>query len=115
MYFINTEKSTKNRYDFAKFMEFVEGGFDILNSYFLTEVLKIEPIGIYEIVGEEFRPDLASYNIYGYIELQFILMIYNNVMEKSELVIGTILKYPSLRDIENLYFALKAKKAQANA
>ncbi len=106
MYYINLDLDSDARYDMAKFMEY-NGCFDILNSYFIKEVRKLPLFGEYVIQNEEMRPDLISYRIYGNTQYWWILLIYNKLTNHEELVNGVVLKYPSLEDLEDLYFKLK--------
>ncbi len=110
MYYINIERTTKNRYDFSRFLEYVEGGFDIFTSYFMEKLLQLPETGTFTITNEEARMDLVSYRIYGYVQLQFILMIYNNIIDRYNLVIGDTIKYPNINDVEKIYFALPSKQ-----
>jgi hypothetical protein len=91
-------------------MEFLEGDYDILTSYFLKKFVELPPTGLYVISKFEYRPDLASFYIYGTVDLQFLVMLYNGIQDASEMYIGLRLKYPSLASIENLYFDLKSKE-----
>ncbi len=110
MHYINIDRDTKNRYDFSRFLGYVEGGFDIFTSYFLEKLLDLEEAGTFTITEEEARPDLISYKIYGYVQLQFILMIYNNIIDRNDVIIGNTLKFPNLNDVEQIYFSLASKQ-----
>ena len=104
MYYIDNETITIDKYDMAKFLEFDEDGvFDCLSSYFLSEIPKLPLSGNYTLRAEEERPDLLSYNIYGDTQYWWILLWYNNMLKPQDLKVGTIIKYPSLSSIEQLY------------
>ena len=110
MYYINIDRTTKNRYDLSKFLEWLEGGFDIFTSYFLERLYDIPKYGNVLVTKEEARMDLISYKVYGYVQMQFILMFYNNILDRNNLIIGDILSYPSITDLESLYFSLPNKQ-----
>lgn len=109
MYYFDFDYESEERYDPAKYMEFTEGAFDILTSYFINELQKLPVNGIFQVTSEFNRPDLASTKIYGLTKYWWLILLYNNLSSPWELVIGLELSYPSINDIENLYFSLKAK------
>lgn len=90
----------------AKFIEYVQSSFDILNSYFIYKLSSLAESGKYTISVDETRMDLISYNIYGDTHYWWILMLYNNEIEVENLAAGDVLSYPSLTDLENLFFSL---------
>jgi Base plate wedge protein 53 len=111
MYFINTDRDIPNRYDIAKFVEwytpqFESPVYDILFSYFWNEVVSLPQGGVFTVSGEENRPDLVSYKIYGNTQYWWIILLYNGLSHNEEVVAGLELKYPLLIDLESLYFKL---------
>jgi hypothetical protein len=108
MYFINTAKTYIKRFDMGKFLEYSEGTYDILTSYFLLKLPGLTESGKYTVTVEENRMDLISYNIYGDTQYWWIIMIYNQEIEVDAVVAGDVLSYPSLTDLENLFFSLAA-------
>jgi len=120
MYFINTKADLPNRYDIAKFLEYVipdSGGplFDVLASYFWNNLMNLPIGGTFTVIGEGNRPDLISYRIYGDIQYYWIIMLYNGITNNEDIQIGTILYYPLLKDLDNLYFQLNSLQTAANA
>lgn len=106
MYYFNFDLETTERYDPAKFMPF-QDIYDIVDSYFLTELSQLPTIGTYTVTTDN-RPDLLSYEIYNNVNYWWILLLYNNLMN-FRLTVGQVIRYPSLEAIENMYFQLKAK------
>jgi hypothetical protein len=111
MYFINTDRNIPNRYDIAKFVEWVTPPFespvyDILFSYFWTTVVALPQGGTFIVSGEENKPDLIAYKIYGNTQYWWILLLYNGLLSNEDIVAGTKLKYPLLSDLEAVYFKL---------
>ena len=62
---------------------------------------------------EEFRPDIISFKTYEHSMYWWILMKYNDVIDPfSELVRGTVLRVPSLKDIQSFQRASKKLKSK---
>lgn len=108
MFFLDTTYKSDERYDFAKFMKREYNIYDSLTSKFLFEISNLTPNGEYIVIGEEYRPDLLSYRIYGDTMYWWILLDYNNIILVDNLTSGTTVKYPSVADIESVYFSLKS-------
>lgn len=109
-FFINLDKESSERYDMSKFMLYDVDNHDPLTSNFIRELLNLQPQGQYTVQGEDNRPDLLSYKIYGSTQYWWILLSYNNILEFDNISTGDTISYPSLGDLENLYFGLKAKE-----
>lgn len=107
---------SSNRYDIVKFMKNLGDGFyDSVDSKFLLELGKIKTKGTYTVVAELNQPSLLSENIYGegYTQYWWILMYVNGLRSMSELTVGKVINYPSINDLETLYFSL-SPEAQNN-
>lgn len=109
MFYIDLDNTYKTRYDMAKFMNFDVDNYEMLTSYFLTELMKLESSGNRVIVNEVQRPDLLSYNIYGSTQYWWILMEYNKLTDPSDLVAGLTINYPTLSQLEELYLILNTQ------
>lgn len=109
MYFINLTDDFHKRYDMAKFIEFDGQAYDILMSYMIRKIKSFQVRGYYEVSGEESRPDLVSYYIYGRTMYWWVIMIYNDLLEADQVTLGLRIKYPAVKDIEELYFSLNNK------
>jgi hypothetical protein len=107
MFFFNENYKSDIRYDQGKLLEFSEGFSDLITSYFISQLKNLSLYGEYVIVGEEGRPDLVSYKIYNHTQYWWILMLYNDMIELSEIRNGIKIKYPSIDSLEGLYFKLK--------
>lgn len=110
MYFIDDKTEYNLRYDPAKFIEFIDEAYDILNSYLFREINNLPVNGFVEVQGEEGRPDLLSYNIYKSTEYWFILLLYNNKVDVSDIKTGDKIYYPSIDSLNDLYFNLKSRE-----
>lgn len=110
-FFIDLTLDRQERFDFSKFLQYLSDDFDPLTSYFL-EKLQYLPTYSYKSVGAlEGRIDLVSYAIYGSTQYWWILLEYNHIGDPENLPADTILAYPSLFDLEALYYQLKAQQS----
>lgn len=110
LFFIDLNVESDDRYDLSKLLEYSDN-YDPLNSTFLNEIKSIAEGGEYVIANEEGRPDLVSYNIYNTTQYWQIIMLYNGIDDVDFLTIGLKIKYPSIADLENLFFNLKARQS----
>jgi len=110
-FFINTDKDTKERFDRARFFAYAnDDNYDPLTSAFADDLTKLPESGKYTVVGEEGRPDTLAYSIYGDSQYWWILLLYNKKIVYSDITTGETISYPSISDIEGLYFSLKQKE-----
>ena len=117
MFYINTARNITDRYDIAKFAEFVNpysdvGVFDILCSYFFLKMPQILEGGELQVAGQENRSDLASYDIYTDTQQYWIVLNYNGLTDNDDIKSGMTLRYPLLADLETLYFQLVSLQRQ---
>ena len=108
MFYFNPDIDTDERYDPSKLLEFNEGMPDVITSHFYTEIKKLESYGEYTVISEAGNVPLISYILYGEVEYHEILMVYNDILDISDVKLGNLIKYPSLDDLELLYFKLQA-------
>jgi len=99
-----------SRYDVRKFTEFSENTYIIETSYFYKELIKLPLSGITKVRGEQNKPWLISYRIYKTEEMWDILAEYNQLISIFQFTEGLELKYPSLSDVEQLYFSINSKE-----
>lgn len=111
-YFLNLDLLTTERYDQGKFMEFTDN-YDPLTSSFMNDLISLPQVGKYTVQGEDGKPDLLSYRIYGDTQYWWVLLIYNRKFEFSDIKTGDEIVYPSVDSLEDVYFSLKAKEAVA--
>ena len=93
---------SSERYDPAKFLNFVVDCYDVINSPFLNSLKKL-PIASYYSVDNGYNDiDRISYQEYNSPYYSFLIMFYNDLT--SEIVPeGTILNMFSLQDLDKLY------------
>ena len=106
-FFINLDIDPKERFDMSRFMRWDCDVFDPIASHMISEIKNLESGGNYTAEGEDFRPDLISNKIYGTTEYWWILLLYNDKLSFNDLQHGDELEFPSVQEIEDLYFRLK--------
>ena len=106
MFYIDLDREYPTRYGFEKFCSLENDTYDILTSYFIDRMKDLPMVGIYKVSGEERRPDLVSYEIYEDTQYWWILMNYNNLIFVDDISEGTEIGYPSIDDLEDIYFSL---------
>lgn len=108
-FLINNSVKTEKRYDLQRFVERIDGAYEVVNAYLLTALRQLKPAGQYIIKDLPHRPDMISHDIYGDTQYWYLLMDYNNILELTDLHKGRNLNYFSLVDLEQLYLELSAK------
>ncbi len=110
MFFINVAKESKNRFDLGKFMEFSDN-YDPLTSNFLKDLnTEVKSRSVYEVQGEEGRPDLISFKKYGDIQYWWVMALFNKKIAWDGFAIGENIKTPEMDSLEDFYFGMKAKE-----
>lgn len=114
----DANNGANDRYDLTKFMPFesietwkkdsIEGIYDELPSYFLTELMNLPIVGKYTI-KTPFRPDIYANEVFENIDYSVLLLRYNSIININDLVIGKDLYVFDIADLENLLLLLKAK------
>lgn len=110
MHFYDVEGDYKKQYDMGKFLPFVTGFSDVLQSYFFENLRSIPAQGKWQIQNGAGDPQLISYEIYGDTQYWWLLMAFNDVVSLDELTVGRVLVYPSLSEMTSLFFDLKARE-----
>lgn len=109
MYYINRDYVSKERYDLAKFVEFyTTDGYDILTSYFAEQIRNLPLFGVVHVASRNFRPDIVAYDVYGYTQFWWVIMSYNDLYHPDDLDSELTIQYPSITDLEHLYFKLRS-------
>ena len=113
LFFINLDKEYEKRFDQGKFFEFVTDNFDPLTSTLLREIRDLPLFGRFNVSNEEGRPDLVSFRVFGDTQYWWALMVYNDITKVDDVINGTVINYPSLASLEDLFFSLKARQSAA--
>lgn len=110
MFYINDGLNTNKRYDMLKFLNYPYDSLTMLDSYFVKKLTDIPYSGTITVTTQVNRPDLLSYDIYGDVQYWWILMLYNGLISPLELTAGLNINFPSLGDLEDIYFTLSIKQ-----
>lgn len=109
IFFIDVDSESETRFDMAKFFRFTDNS-DPITSKFLEDLKELSPGGQYRVTGNEFRPDRISYAIYNNFQYWWVIMVYNDILKVEDLATGTLLLYPAVDDLEDIYFSLKTQE-----
>ena len=105
MAFYMRNYSSEEKFDIAKFLNFSEGVFDVIDSPFLAQIQQLPPVDYYN-VDERYREiDMISQDYYGDQFYSYLIQFYNGDF-RDTFPEGTILKMFSLEDLNEIYYAL---------
>lgn len=108
-FYINSKYKSGERFDLAKFLDYSDN-YDPMTSMFIHELKSLREAGVYVVQFEEANPALLSYSIYGNTQYWWILLLYNDKIDFSDLRAGDTIRYPSIETIEDEYFSLRSQQ-----
>lgn len=114
-FFINLNFVPIESFDMGQFFNFLVDNFDPLTGQFQYQLLSLPVNGEYLIQGNVERPDAISFLIYGDPQYWWVLLMYNGINDVNGIATGTTISYPSLDDLEDLLFSLKADETAQQA
>lgn len=114
-FFINLNFVPIESFDMGQFFNFLVDNFDPLTGQFQYQLLNLPVNGEYLIQGNVERPEAISYLIYGDPQYWWVLLMYNGINDVNGIATGTTISYPSLDDLEDLLFSLKADETAQSA
>jgi hypothetical protein len=109
LFYLNPNLSSPDRFDPGAFMAYTDN-YDPLTSQFLKLLPTLAVAGKWTVTTEISRPDLIANEVYGDTQYWWILMFFNDIILIEDLVINTVVNYPSLSDLETLYFSLRTQE-----
>jgi len=109
MYFFNNKSDSSTKFAIENFVEFKEGTFDPINSEIMDQIKTLKEVGVTIVTTEEMRPDLISFKIYGSTQYWFLLLLYNDIIDFTDLKLGDTIRYFNIVDLEGLFFDLKRR------
>lgn len=109
MTFYMRDFSSEEKYDLAKFLNFSEGVFDVINSPFLALVRKLPTVDYYRVNDGFKEVDLIASHAYNNMFLAYLIQFYNNDF-REVFPEGTVLNLFSLTDLEDLYYNLSTRQ-----
>jgi len=114
LFFINLEVESEERYDMAKFLEYTDN-FDPLNTAMFEDIKKLAHGGDFIVTGEEGRPDLVSFKIFGDTQYWWVILLYNAKTNVDAIAEGDRLRFPDLNALEDLFFSLKSRQSASES
>ena len=108
-FFIDLDKTPKERFDMGRFMEFSDN-YDPLTSSMINDLDTVKSRSVYEVQNAEGRPDLISYRRYGDTQFWWVIALYLNKMDFDDFSVGEVLQTPEIDFLEDFYFRLKAEE-----
>lgn len=109
MTFYMRDFQSEEKYDLAKFLNFSEGVYDVVNSPFLALLKKLPVVRYYEVSYGYKEIDLIADSVYGDPFFAYLIQFYNNDF-RDHFPEGVVLNMFSLSDLENLYYELSTNK-----
>ena len=109
MSFYMRNYTSEERFDLAKFLNFQEDVYDVINSPFLTQLIQLSTVDYYDVDERGLRDiDLIASDYYGDQFFAYLIQFYNSDF-RDKYPEGTRLRMFSLNDLHELYFTLSAK------
>lgn len=100
--------TSDEKFDIAKFMNFTENTFDVIDCPFLTQLSTLSTEAYYEVNNGYRNIDEIASDYYGDQFLAYLIQFYNGDFRET-FPEGTKLRMFSLNDLNDLYYALSAK------
>ena len=97
------------KFDISKFMNYVEGVYDVLDSPFLNQLKQLPTVKYYNVDIGHRDVDLIALSIYGDAMYAYLIQFYNNDMRET-FPEGTVLNLFSATDLEELYHTIATQK-----
>lgn len=111
-------QSQAYRYDISNFISRTAEGnyFDIVDSEFLNHLKSLKNLRVFVVTSQANRPDLLSEAIYGagVHQLWWIIMYVNNLRLPTDIKTGMTINYPTIDQLETIYFKLVANNIPSN-
>lgn len=102
MTFYMRNYESDEKFDISKFMNYIEGVYDVLDSPFLNQLKQLPTIKYY-YVDEGFKDiDLIASSIYGDSTYAYLIQYYNNDVRET-FPEGTVLNLFDATDLEELF------------
>ena len=101
--------SSEERFDIAKFLNFENNIYDVIDSPFLAQLNQLSTVGYYDVDERGYRDiDMIATDYYGDQFLAYLIQFYNGDF-RTVFPEGTRLRMFSIEDLQELYYILCAK------
>ena len=102
MAFYMRNYESEEKFDISKFMNYIEGVYDVLDSPFLNQLKQLPTIKYYYVDKGFKEIDLIALSMYGDPTYAYLIQMYNNDMREI-FPEGTILNLFDAQDLEELF------------
>ena len=113
MTFYMRNYSSEEKYDISKFLNYIEGTYDCVDSPFIAQLQQLPTVKYYNVDDGFKEVDLIASEEYGDTFFAYLIQYYNNDFRET-FPEGTKLNLFSSRDLEELYYTLSAKQTTEN-
>ena len=97
--------TSEEKYDIAKFMDYVENVFDTVDSPFLTHLNELSTVDYYNVDDGYKDIDMIAYDYYGDQFYAYLIQFYNGDF-REHFPEGTTLRMFSVDELNDLYASL---------
>ena len=113
MSFYMRNYSSEENFDIAKFMDFQNDVYDVIDSPFLLQLSQLQTVDYY-YVDEGYRDvDMIAQDYYGDQFLAYLIQFYNSDF-RTQFPEGTRLNMFSMDDLNELFYKLSAESNMGN-
>lgn len=99
---------SEEKFDISKFMNYIEGVYDVLDSPFLNQLKQLPTVKYYYVDLGFKEIDLIAASVYGDSTFAYLIQFYNNDVRET-FPEGTVLNLFSAADLEELYHSIANK------
>jgi hypothetical protein len=96
------------KFDISKFMNYIEGVYDVLDSPFLNQLKQLPTVKYYNVDIGYKDIDLIATSMYGDAMYAYLIQFYNNDIRET-FPEGTVLNLFSATDLEELFHNIATK------
>jgi hypothetical protein len=113
MFSTNDDRRTAKKFDMSRFIRWdgQAGVYDPSDALFLDMLGALPEEGAVKVGQSIPRPDQLSAEIYGDTGYWWIILSYNRLTSFLDLKPGTLIRYPSIRSLENLLYSINNKQS----
>lgn len=113
MTFYMRNYASEEKYDISKFMDYIDGTYDVVSSPFIAQLQQLPTVKYYNVNDGYKEIDLIAADVYKDVFFAYMIQYYNNDF-RDTFPEGTVLKLFSASDLEQLYYTLSAQQTMNN-
>ena len=105
---------SEEKFDISKFMNYIEGVYDVLDSPFLNQLKQLPTVKYYYVDDGFHEIDLIAASAYGDPMFAYLIQFYNNDVRET-FPEGTVLNLFDPSDLEELFHAISTQSNMTSA